>query len=201
MPIFYFVYALWERLTKRPAIIIMDDKVVCQHGCKRQEFLFADRTYEVEGRIYQKDAYDVYPASQKVRAEFLSGDGDPWFSRDGVSAHMELGLTSIGFDFGFDEIIPTFITMYADVQYSLSPKPFVALTASAAFAMDRYHKDGFGYVYPESFEISALDNAIRPRVRATPWRTEWWAALPWDRPVALLGPHARFRGKPGFATG
>ena len=137
------------------------------------EFLFADRTYEVEGRIYQKDAYDVYPASQKVRAEFLSGDGDPWFSRDGVSAHMELGLTSIGFDFGFDEIIPTFITMYADVQYSLSPKPFVALTASAAFAMDRYHKDGFGYVYPESFEISALDNAIRPRVRATPWRTEW----------------------------
>lgn len=42
MPIFYFVYALWERLSKRPAIIIMDDKVVCQHGCKRQEFLFAD---------------------------------------------------------------------------------------------------------------------------------------------------------------
>ena len=42
MPIFYFVYALWERLTKRPAIIIMEDKVVCQHGCKRQEFLYAD---------------------------------------------------------------------------------------------------------------------------------------------------------------
>ena len=86
---------------------------------------------------------------------------------------MEFGLTSIGFDFGFDELIPTFMTAYADVQYSLSPKPFASLTAAAAFAMDRYHKDGFGYVYPESFEIPVLDNTIRQRVHATPWSSEW----------------------------
>ena len=132
------------------------------------DFLFADRTYEIEPRVYGRDSYDVYPASQKVRAEFLSGDGDPWFSRGGISAHMEFGLTSIGFDFGFDEIIPTFVTAYADVQYSLSPKPFVSLTAAAAYAMDKYHKHGFGYVHPESFEVAALDNTIRPRVKATP---------------------------------
>ena len=137
------------------------------------DFLFADRTYEIEPRVYGRDSYDVYPASQKVRAEFLSGDGDPWFSRGGISAHMEFGLTSIGFDFGFDEIIPTFVTAYADVQYSLSPKPFVSLTAAAAYAMDKYHKHGFGYVHPESFEVPALDNTIRPRVKATPWRSEW----------------------------
>lgn len=137
------------------------------------EFLFADRAYGVEDRIYGKDEYDVFPASQKLRCEFVSGDSDAWFSRDGVAVHMEFGLTSIGFDFGFDELIPTFMTAYADVQYSLSPKPFASLTAAAAFAMDRYHKDGFGYVYPESFEIPVLDNTIRQRVHATPWSSEW----------------------------
>lgn len=137
------------------------------------EFLFADRAYGVEDRIYGKDEYDVFPASQKLRCEFVSGDSDAWFSRDGIAVHMEFGLTSIGFDFGFDELIPTFMTAYADVQYSLSPKPFASLTAAAAFAMDRYHKDGFGYVYPESFEIPVLDNTIRQRVHATPWSSEW----------------------------
>lgn len=137
------------------------------------DFLFADRTYEVEERIYYVESYDVYPASQKLRLEYLSGDGDRWFSRGGLSASAIIGLTSVGFDFGFDELIPTFVTAYADVQYSLSPKPFASLTAAAAFAMNRYHKSGAGYVYPESFEISVLDNTIRQRVAATPWRTEW----------------------------
>ena len=137
------------------------------------EFLFADRTYEVEEKIYSSETYDVYPASQKLHFEYLSGDGDRWFSRGGLSANAELGLSSVGFDFGFNEIIPMFVTAYADVQYSLSPKPFASLTAAAAFAMDRYHKHGFGYIYPESFEVPVLDNAIRPRVKATPWRSEW----------------------------
>ena len=136
-------------------------------------FLFADRSYELEPRYYGEEAYNMYPASQKVRYEFVSGDSSFWFSRAGFAAHAELGLTSIGYDFGFDELIPTFITAYADLQYAISPKPFVTFLAGAAFAMDRYHKDGYGYVYPESFEVPALDNAIRPHVRATPWRSEW----------------------------
>ena len=136
-------------------------------------FLFADRSYELEPRYYHEDPFDMYPASQKFRYEFVSGDSSAWFSRGGFAAHAEIGLTSIGYDFGFDELIPTFITSYVDVQYSASPKPFVSLTAAAAFAMDRYHKDGYGYVYPESFEVPALDNCIRPHVRATPWRSEW----------------------------
>ena len=137
------------------------------------EFVFADRTYEVERKYYYEDEFDVYPATQKIRYEFVMGDGDTWFSRGGFSAHVELGLTSVGFDFGFDELIPTFITGYADLQYSLSPKPFVSLTAAAAFAMNRYHKDGFGYVNPESFEIPVLDNTIRHHVHATPSSSEW----------------------------
>ena len=144
-----------------------------EHVNVSAEFMFGDRTYKVEHRIYMKDEYDVYPATQKLRCEFVAGDSSTWFSRGGVTAQMALGLTSIGFDFGFDELIPTFVTAYADIQYSLSPKPFVSLTAAGAFAMDRYHKDGFGYVYPESFEIPVLDNTIRQRVRATPWTSEW----------------------------
>ncbi|MBR4786190.1 MAG: hypothetical protein IK012_13205 [Fibrobacter sp.] len=137
------------------------------------DFLFADRTYEVEEKIYYTDSYNVYPASQKLRLEYLSGDGDRWFSRNGLSANMELGLTSVGFDFGFDEFIPTFITVFGDVQYSLSPKPFASLTAAAAFATERFHKEGFGYVYPETSGYRVLDNTIRHRIKPTPWRSEW----------------------------
>ena len=136
-------------------------------------FLFADRAVELEPKIYGEEEYNIYPASQKVRYSFETGDTASWFSLGGITAHAELGLTSVGYDFGFDEHVPSFYTFYADGQYSVSPHPFVTLGAAAAFAVDKYHKDGYGYVYPESFEFPALDNCIRPRVRATPWRTEW----------------------------
>lgn len=136
-------------------------------------FLFADRAVKLDERIYGEEEYNLYPASQKVRYSFEMGDTATWFSLGGVVAHAELGLTSVGYDFGFDEHVPSFYTFYADALYSLSPKPFVTLGAAAAFAVDKYHKDGFGYVYPESFDFPALDNCIRPRIHATPWSTEW----------------------------
>ena len=137
------------------------------------EFLFASRVYELERRYYPGGEFEMYPASQKLHYEYVVGDGRPWFSENGFAFHGDLGLTSVGYDFGFDEIIPTFITSYFDAQYAISPKPFVTLNALAAFAMNKYHKHGYGYVYPESFEIDALDNCIRPRIAATPWSTEW----------------------------
>lgn len=137
------------------------------------EFLFANRVYELDRYFYPGGEFEMYPASQKLHYEYVSGDGRMWFSEKGFAFHGEIGLTSIGYDFGFDEIIPTFITSYFDAQYAISPKPFVTLNAFAAFAMNKYHKHGYGYEYPESFELLALDNCIRPRIAATPWSTEW----------------------------
>lgn len=144
-----------------------------KHQKVSADFLFADRVYELERRYYPGGEFEMYPASQKLRYEYVSGDGRVWFSENGFAFHGDIGLTSIGYDFGFDEIIPTFITSYFDAQYAISPKPFVTLNALAAFAMNKYHKHGYGYVYPESFEIEPLDNCIRPRIAATPWSMEW----------------------------
>ena len=136
-------------------------------------FLFADRAVELESKIYGDEPYNYYPASQKIRYSFEMGDTASWFPLGGLAAHAEFGLTSVGYDFGFDEHVPSFYTFYVDAAYSASPRPFVTLGAFAAFAMNKYHKNGYGYVYPESFEISALDNCIRPRIAASPWSTEW----------------------------
>jgi NTE family protein len=143
------------------------------HQSVSANFLFADREVELESKIYGDEPYNYYPASQKIRYSFEMGDTATWFPLGGLAAHAELGLTSVGYDFGFDEHVPSFYTFYADAAYSASPRPFVTLGAFAAFAMNKYHKDGYGYVYPESFEISALDNCIRPRIAASPWSTEW----------------------------
>lgn len=144
------------------------------HQTISADFQFADRTYELEPKIYGTEDFELHPATQKVRYEYVSGDSSTWFPTDGFSAHAELGLTSVGFEFGFNEHIPTFYTVYADLRYAVSPKPFVALGAMAAFGMNRFHKDGFGYVYPETLEIPTLDNCIRQHVQATPWSTEWF---------------------------
>lgn len=137
------------------------------------DFQFSDRTYELEPKVYGLGDYDLYPATQKVRYGYVSGDSTAWFSTGGFSAHAELGLTSVGFELGFNEHIPTFYTAYADLQYAVSPKPFATVGAMAAFGINRFHKDGYGYVYPETLEIPVLDNCIRQRMRPTPWNTEW----------------------------
>ena len=80
-------FALWERLTKRPAIIIMDDKVVCQHGCKRQEFLFADiERFELDTipTRYGKGLgvinvhYRKYVPQSRIRHYSEMGGNRPW---------------------------------------------------------------------------------------------------------------------------
>lgn len=137
------------------------------------DFRFADRTYELEKKIYGTGKFELFPVSQKVRYGFTMGDSSFWFSKGVIDAHAELGLTSVGFDFGFNEHIPTFYTVYADARYVVSPKPFATVGAMAAFGVDKYHKDGFGYVNPESFNVPALDNCVRQRILATPWNAEW----------------------------
>jgi len=137
------------------------------------DFLFADRTYELDAKVYGDEKFEVYPASQKIRYGLVTGDTSSWFPLQGLAAHAEMGLTSIGYDFGFDERIPTFITMNADIRYAISPKPFVTISGLAEFGMDKYHKDGFGYVYPESFALPVLNNSVRQRILATPWSSEW----------------------------
>lgn len=132
------------------------------------KFVFANREYGLEERIYG-DGYEIYPAMQTLHYEFVDGDGRQWFSRRGLAAHAELGLTSIGYDFGFDEVVPTFVNGYADVQYSLSPVSFVSLTAAIAGGFNKNRSN-----YPESFGVDPLDNCIRQRIRATPWSGEWF---------------------------
>ena len=143
------------------------------HQTVSADFSFSDRTYELEKKVYGADDFDLYPASQKIRYGFVLGDSTTWFSKGVIAAHAELGLTSVGFDLGFNEHIPTFYTAYADILFSISPEPFVTFGAATAFGANKYHKDGFGYVNPESFDIPALDNCIRQRIYATPWSSEW----------------------------
>lgn len=138
------------------------------------EFLFGNRVFELDSLYYGNTAVKTYPVSPMLHYQYLRGDEDPWFAQKGFDANLSVGLQSIGFDFGVNDLIPIYWKILGDVRYTVSPKPFTTFTVGVAGGMQRYHKEGYGYVSPKSFDYAPLDIVYRMHPTVTPWLTEWY---------------------------
>ncbi len=139
-------------------------------------FLFGNRTFELSEKFYAKHDFETFPVSPSLNYELSSGEKDRWFSSEGYSLTGSVAMQSIGFEFGLSNVIPIYWMVSADARYSMSPTDFFTVTVGASAGIDFYHEEGYGYVYPESFDYRVLDNCFRQHVKATPWSTEWYNA-------------------------
>ena len=137
-------------------------------------FLFGDRTFELDRRLYKEYEFETYPVSPSLNYELLSGENDRWFARNGFAVNGSVGMQSIGFQFGLSNVIPIYWKLSGEARYTYSPTDFFTVNAAVAAGLDAYHDEGNGYVYPESFDYRVLDNCFRQHVKATPWSTEWY---------------------------
>lgn len=140
------------------------------------EFLFGHREYEIDSLLFKKNSIKTYPVAPTLHYSYTDGDEDPWFASSGVAFNGYMGLESIGFDFGINDLVPIYWKLLADVRYSVSPKRFLTLSLGAAAGMERFHDEGYGYVYPKAFDYAPLDLIYRLHAHPTPWSTEWYDA-------------------------
>lgn len=136
-------------------------------------FLLGNREFELSP-IYYKEEFETKPISPSVRYTLASGDSSLWFSRRGFVVDANLGLQSIGFDFGRNDVIPIYFKGDIEARYSGSPRSYLTFGAAVAGGIEAYHDEGNGYVYPKSFDYAALNNCYRQHIKATPWSTEWY---------------------------
>lgn len=168
---------------------------VDNHQKVSANFLFGNRTFEMNHLYYGNDGVKTFPVSPTLNYEYKDGDEDAWFAQNGFVAHASAGLESIGFNLGVSDLVPIYWKFFGDARYSVSPKSFATFTVGAAAGMERYHKDGLGYVYPKAFEYQPLDIAYRYQVRATPWSTEWYNQELASHEYALLRGSASLHSK------
>ena len=138
------------------------------------EFIFGSRYYDLDSAYYGEREMKAYPVSPMLHYRYLNGTDDDWFANDGYVLNVWGGFESIGFDDGIIDVVPIYWKLLADARYTISPLPFVTLSAAVAGAIERYHDEGHGYVSPKSFEKAPLDVAYRLHASATPWSTEWY---------------------------
>ena len=137
-------------------------------------FLFGDRTFELNRALYKEYEFETYPVSPSLNYELLSGEKDRWFSSGGYAINASVGMQSIGFKFGLSNVIPIYWKLAGEARFTYSPTDIFTVNVAAAGGLDAYHDEGHGYVYPESFDYRVLDNGFRQQVKATPWNTEWY---------------------------
>ena len=138
------------------------------------EFLLGHRVFKLDSLHYSGQEIKTYPVSPMLHYQYQNGDDDNWFSEKGYAFNVRAGLESIGFDFGVNDVVPIYWKLLGDARYSVSPKPFASFTVGVAGAIERYHDEGHGYVYPKSFDYRPLDVVYRQHAAATPWSTEWY---------------------------
>ena len=138
------------------------------------EFIFGSRYYDLDTAYYGDRIMKAFPVSPMLHYRYLNGSDDDWFANEGHVLNVWGGFESIGFDDGIIDVVPIYWKILADARYTVSPVPFVTLTAAVAGAIERYHDEGHGYVSPKSFEKAPLDVAYRLHAAATPWSTEWY---------------------------
>ncbi len=144
---------------------------VDEHQSFSANFLFGHREYEMAGFKNVK----VNPVAPTLNYKYIDGDVKPWFAQNGLMVSASAGLESVGFDDGFNDIIPIYWKFFGDAQYAVSPKSFATFMAGVSGGIERYRGIG-GYTSPASFGYAPLDMAYRFQVQATPWSTEWYNA-------------------------
>ena len=149
------------------------------------DFLFGKRKFEIDESAYGVRYVNTYPVSPSLRYEFSSGSKDKWFAMEGYDVVVSTGLQSIGFDLSTD-FIPIYWKATIDARYTMSPRDYATFTVGAAGGIERYHEDGYGYVYPMDFEYAVLGNCYRLHPEATPWGSEWFDATLASHHYAML---------------
>lgn len=144
------------------------------HQTFSAEFLFGQRTFELDELYYGGKSVRTYPVAPTLQYQYHDGDRDSWFAQKGWMANASAGLQSIGFDIGVGDLIPIYWKFFCDARYTISPIPFATFTIGAAGGIERYHKEGHGYVSPKAFDQAPLDVAYRFQPQVTPWLTEWY---------------------------
>lgn len=140
------------------------------------DFMFGNREFELDTTIYGDKYYNTYPVSPNLRYEVSSGKKDKWFATEGYDLSANVGLQSIGFDLSKTDFIPIYWKFFVDARYTVSPRDFATFTVGAAGGVERYHEEGYGYIYPKEFEYAVLSNCFRMHPEATPWGSEWYDA-------------------------
>lgn len=135
--------------------------------------LFGSRVYKT---AYSKSEGDfkTTPIEPKLTYDYSTPDYQPWFGKSGFGIHGELSMRSIYA--GFDGFVPMHYRSEIGAEYHYSPLSFLTLGAGASGAVSLYHKEGYGYVYPELLNYDPLDNVHRHRMSPTPWSSEWYFA-------------------------
>lgn len=159
-------------------------------------FMFGHSEFELSPLFYGARVIKANPVAPTLHYEYSMGEQNGWFSRNGFTANVYAGLESIGFDYGIGDLIPIYWKLYGDVRYSISPKPFLSLTAGVSAGIERYHDEGHGYVSPKSFGYAPLDIAYRFQVSPTPWSTEWYNGELASHEYGLLRGSASLHGGP-----
>lgn len=156
--------------------------------------LFGSREFEVENEGHYREDFSTYPVSPYLKYEYRKGMNDEWFCEECFSVTGNLGLQSIGLEFGRADFIPIYMKAVLDLQYSHSPTRHTSFTIGASSGLDysvsknARDTDDDEYVsnahpkdtdddglfdYPRDFEYDAVANYYRLHPRATPWVTEW----------------------------
>ena len=138
------------------------------------EFLFGFRTYEMDPVIYGDHSLKTFPVSPMLHYRNLKGENDNWFANNGYALNVWGGFESIGFDDGILDVVPIYWKLLADARYTISPKPYTTFSVAAVGAVERFHDEGHGYVFPSPFGYAPLDIAYRLHAAPTPWSTEWY---------------------------
>lgn len=159
------------------------------------EFLFGHRSFSLDPTYFKDDEVNTYPVSPMLHYTFSTSDESGWFAQDGLEVNALAGMESIGYSFGIIDLVPIYWKLLLDLQFAFSPKPYLSFVAGAAGGIERYHDDGFGYVYPKSFDYAPLDLAYRLHAGATPWSTEWYDPELSSHEYGLLRASGSLHGK------
>ena len=162
------------------------------------EFLFGYRVYELNPGIYGDRSIKAFPVSPMLHYRYLKGADDNWFAEKGYALNVRGGFESIGFRDDILDVVPIYWKLLADARYSLSPLPFVTFSVAAEGAVERYHEEGHGYVFPKRFGYGPLDVVYQQHASATPWTTEWYNVELSSHEYAMLrlngGLHGEYLG-------
>lgn len=162
---------------------------------------FASREHQF---YYGKEILNIKskPVEPFFSYEYSTPNFEEWFGGDGYRIKASLSMRSIYA--GIYDFVPMHYRSQVNFEFKHSPTPFLNLGLAAIGALSLYHKEGYGYVYPELLGYNPIDNVYRFQIPASPWSTEWYFAELSSYHYALLrtqiGLHKHYFGFWVFAS-